>query len=230
MAHSVEEHLGMRASEYDRVIRTFIPGYEEMLATQLRWLATTLPEAGLVVDLGGGTGALAQAVAERFPRVRIQVWDTDPQMLAVAEQRLRRYNDRVALVQRSFYETLPEAHAFVASLALHHIREEEQKGRLYAQIFRSLQAPGIFLNGDCVMPSSPVADAEYYRGWAAFMGSAGISPEEARGHFAAWAKEDRYFSIAAELSMLGEAGFPFPDCFWKQGPMAVYGGYKLSTF
>src|SRR3990172_6801175 len=122
MAHSVEEHLGMRASEYDRVIRTFIPGYETMLATQLRWLATTLPETGLVVDLGGGTGALAQAVAERFPRVHIQVWDTDPQMLAVAEQRLRRYGDRVALVQRTFYEPLPEAHAFVASLALHHIR------------------------------------------------------------------------------------------------------------
>src|SRR3990172_11230437 len=134
MTHSVEQHLGMRASEYDRVIRTFIPGYEAMLATQLRWLATTLPETGLVVDLGGGTGALAQAVAERFPRVHIQVWDTDPQMLAVAEQRLRRYGDRVALVQPSFYETPPEAKAFVASLALHHIREEEQKKRCHEGI------------------------------------------------------------------------------------------------
>src|SRR3990172_8675468 len=123
MTHSVEEHLGMRASEYDRVIRTFIPGYEAMLAAQLQWLATTLPETGLVVDLGGGTGALAQAVAERFPRAHIQVWDTDPQMLAGAEQRLRGYGDRVVLVQRSVSETLPEGHAFVASLALHHIRE-----------------------------------------------------------------------------------------------------------
>ena len=227
MAHSVEEHLGMRASEYDRVIRTFIPGYEAMLATQLQWLATTMPETGVVVDLGGGTGALAQAIAERFPRVHIQVWDTDPQMLAVAEQRLRRYGDRVALVQRSFYEPLPEAHAYVASLALHHIREEEQKRRLYAQIFRSLHASGIFLNGDCVMNSSPLAEAEYFRTWEAFMGSAGISPEEAKRHFAAWAKEDRYFSITAELTMLAEAGFPFSDCFWKQGPIAVYGGYKL---
>jgi tRNA (cmo5U34)-methyltransferase len=229
MAHSVEDHLGMRASEYDRVIRTFIPGYEAMLAAQLQWLATTLPESGRVVDLGGGTGALAQVIAERFPRVHIQVWDTDPAMLSVAEQRLRRYGDRVALVQRSFYETLPEAHAFVASLALHHIRGEEQKRLLYGHIFQSLHGSGIFLNGDCVMNTSPVADAEYYRGWEAFMGTAGISPAEARGHFAAWAKEDRYFSIAAELAMLAEAGFPFPDCFWKQGPIAVYGGYKLTS-
>ena len=227
MAHSVEEHLGMRASEYDRVIRTFIPGYEALLAAQLQWLATTLPETGRVVDLGGGTGALAQAIAERFPQVHIQVWDTDPEMLAVAEQRLRRYGDRVALVQRSFYEPLPEAHAFVASLALHHVREEEQKKRLYAQIFQSLHASGIFLNGDCVMNSSPVADAEYYCTWEAFMESAGIPSAEAKRHFAAWAKEDRYFSIPAELRMLAEAGFAFPDCFWKQGPIAVYGGYKL---
>lgn len=229
MAHSVENHLGMRASEYDRVIRTFIPGYEALLAAQLQWLATTMPETGVVVDLGGGTGALAQAIAERFPQVHIQVLDTDPQMLAVAEQRLRRYGDRVALVQRSFYEPLPEAHAFVASLALHHIREEEQKKRLYAHIFQSLHESGIFLNGDCVMTSSPVADAEYYRTWEAFMESTGIPSAEAKRHFAAWAKEDRYFSIAAELTMLADAGFPFPDCFWKQGPFAVYGGYKVTT-
>ena len=228
MAHSVEDHLGMRASEYDRAIRTFIPGYEALLAAQLLWLATTLPETGVVVDLGGGTGALAQAIAERFPRVHVQVWDTDPQMLAVAEQRVRRYGDRVALVQRSFYEPLPEAHAFVASLALHHVREEEQKKRLYGHIFQSLHESGIFLNGDCVMNSSPMADAEYYRTWEAFMESTGIPPAEAKRHFAAWAKEDRYFSIAAELTMLADAGFPFPDCFWKQGPFALYGGYKVT--
>jgi hypothetical protein len=29
--------------------------------------------------------------------------------------------------------------------------------------------------------------------------------------------------------MLAEAGFPFPDCFWKEGPIAVYGGYKLPS-
>lgn len=218
----------MRASEYDRVIRTFIPGYEAMLATQLQWLGTTLPETGVVIDLGGGTGALAQAIAERFPQAHIQVWDTDPEMLAVAAQRLRPYGDRVALLERSFHDPLPEAHAFVASLALHHIREEEQKRRLYAHIFQSLHESGIFLNGDCVMNSSPVADAEYYRTWEAFMESAGIPSAEAKRHFAAWAKEDRYFSIAAELRMLADAGFPFPDCFWKRGPFALYGGYKVT--
>ncbi len=226
MAHSVEDHLGTRATEYDRVIRTFIPGYEAMLATQLQWLATALPETGLVVDLGGGTGALAQAVAERFPRVQIQVWDVDPKMLAVAEARLRPHGNRVSLVERSFYDRLPEAHAFVASIALHHIRDQAQKARLYTHLFQSLLPSGIFLNADCVMNASPVADAEYYRTWEAFMGTHGIPPAEAKRHFAAWAVEDRYFSIAEELRMLSEAGFPFPDCFWKQGPFAVYGGYK----
>ncbi len=227
MAHSVEDHLGMRATEYDRVIRTFIPGYEAMLATQLHWLATALPETGRVLDLGGGTGSLAQAVAERFPRAHIQVWDIDPKMLAVAAERLRPYGDRVTLVQRSFHDPLPEAHAVVASLALHHVREREQKTRIYANVFQGLHTAGLFLNADCVMNSAPMADAEYYRTWETFMGSMGIPPAEAKRHFAAWAEEDRYFSIAAELTMLAEAGFPFPDCFWKQGPIAIYGGYKI---
>ena len=29
-----------------------------------------------------------------------------------------------------------------------------------------------------------------------------------------------------ELRLLAEAGFARPDCFWKYGPMTVYGGYK----
>jgi ubiquinone/menaquinone biosynthesis C-methylase UbiE len=218
----------MKATEYDRVIRTFIPGYGAMLAAQLQWLATAMPETGRVVDLGGGTGALAQAVAERFPRAEIHVWDVDPRMLAVAEARLRPHGDRIALVQRSFHDPLPEAHAFVASIALHHVRERARKTRLYAHVFESLRPAGIFLNADCVMNGSPTPDAEYYRAWEAFMGSHGISPAEAQRHFAAWAEEDRYFSIAEELRMLSEAGFPFPDCFWKQGAFAVYGGYKAS--
>lgn len=60
------------------------------------------------------------------------------------------------------------------------------------------------------------------------MGKHNISAEEARQHFAAWAQEDRYFSLQEELNALKHAGFQNPECFWRRGPMSIYGGAVLS--
>ena len=90
MAHSVSAHLHVMIADYDRFIRTVIPHYETMRAVQLDLLGRSLPFDGRVIDLGGGTGALAQAVAEKFPKVFVEVWDTEPAMLEVARQRCAR--------------------------------------------------------------------------------------------------------------------------------------------
>ena len=62
--HRVLDHLGLQAREYDRVIRTYIPAYDDMVATVVRWLDGHLPAGGLVVDLGTGTGALSVAILD----------------------------------------------------------------------------------------------------------------------------------------------------------------------
>ena len=46
--HSVQTHLGTAADDYDRVIRTFIPGYEQMLSTIGWWLSEVIPPDGQV--------------------------------------------------------------------------------------------------------------------------------------------------------------------------------------
>jgi hypothetical protein len=63
---------------------------------------------------------------------------------------------------------------------------------------------------------------------AARMGDHGITDAEARGHFAAWADEDRYFPLDAELSALREAGFDEVECFWRRGLCAVTCGLRAS--
>ena len=95
MAHSVSDHLHVMIADYDRFIRTVIPHYETMRAVQLELLARCLPPDGRVIDLGGGTGALARAVAEKFPGVRVEIWDTDPAMVEVARERCAAFGDRV---------------------------------------------------------------------------------------------------------------------------------------
>jgi len=53
----------MDTTEYDRIIRTYIPHYDESRGVQLDLLAAALPHSATrIVDLGGGTGSLAEAI------------------------------------------------------------------------------------------------------------------------------------------------------------------------
>jgi hypothetical protein len=54
----------------------------------------------------------------------------------------------------------------------------------------------------------------------------GISAAEADAHLAQWAEEDVYVSLPDELALIAGAGFPRPDCFWRDGLIAVYGAFR----
>src|SRR5215467_8327393 len=51
--HSVQAHMRMAVSDYDREIRTLIPGYEKMLSTITSWLSQVIPRPdGRIIELG----------------------------------------------------------------------------------------------------------------------------------------------------------------------------------
>jgi ubiquinone/menaquinone biosynthesis C-methylase UbiE len=108
-AHSAQAHLGMAASDYDRIIRTLIPGYEQILSNINWWLSQIVPRNGKVIELGGGTGALAEAVLAKLPHIRMEIWDVDANMLAVAQDRLSKFAGRVSLRNKSFTESCRSA-------------------------------------------------------------------------------------------------------------------------
>ena len=221
MAHSVKRHLDVDADAYDVAIRRFIPHYDDMLATGVEVLAALAPPDAHVLDLGGGTGALSGAVLAGLPEARVTVLDVDGAMLDEARRRLAPFGDRVAFRAGSFFDPLPAADAVVASLALHHVHDLDAKADLYRAIHATLSAGGVFVNLDAAITEGPRLNALVLERWAAGMAEHGIAEDEARGHFAAWADEDRYFPLDAELDALRSAGFAEVECFWRRGASAV---------
>jgi tRNA (cmo5U34)-methyltransferase len=220
-AHSVKRHLRVDAEGYDVEIRRFIPHYDEMIATGVEVLAALARADGHVLDLGGGTGALSSALLDGLPYARVTVLDVDPQMLAEARRRLARFGDRVAFQEGSFLDPLPTADAVVASLALHHVHDLTIKTALYRAVHDALSPGGVLLNLDAAVTEGARLNALVFDQMAERMGDHGISDAEARGHFAAWAAEDRYFPLDSELGALREAGFAEVECFWRRGLCAV---------
>jgi len=219
--HSVKRHLDVSAERYDVEIRRFIPHYDEMIATGIEVLAALSPGAEHVLDLGGGTGALSCAVLDGLPAVRVTVLDVDTDMLGVARDRLAPYGNRVSFHEGSFLDPLPAADIVVASLALHHVHDLSTKTELYRSIHNALSPGGALLNLDAAVTEGSRLNALVFDRMAARMGDHGIGDAEARGHFAAWAEEDRYFPLDAELGALRDAGFGEVECFWRRELCAV---------
>lgn len=229
MAHSVSGHLKLRVAEYDELIRRLVPAYPAMRPVQLDLLALALRGDGKgcrVLDLGGGTGALAAAIAERFPAADVEIWDTDPDMLAVARERCARFGERVRYVERSFAEPLPSCDAVAACIALHHVKDMAVKAAIYRNIFAALRPRGIFVNADTAVAATPALRDHAFRTWAKSMAAHGITEQEAHAHFASWAREDYYPPLLTELRLLAEAGFVEPECFWREAAAVVFGAMK----
>lgn len=229
MAHSVSGHLNLHVAEYDDLIRQLVPAYPAMRPVQLELLALALPNGGhnaRVLDLGGGTGALAAAIAEKFPRAVVEIWDTDPEMLATARVRCAAFGERIRYVERSFTDPLPSCDAVAACIALHHVKDLAVKAGIYRNIFAALRPGGMFVNADTAVPSGASLRDHAFKLWARSMAPHGISEEQAYAHFASWAREDYYPPLWTELRMLAEAGFAEPECFWREAAAVVFGGVK----
>ena len=219
--HSVSSHLHLDTGEYDRIIRTYIPYYDESRAVQLDLLAAVLGNRNArIIDLGGGTGSLAEAILERFPQTSIFLLDIDPAMLDIARTRLARFADRIELSLGSFADTLPSADAVVSAFALHHISTLEQKTVAYRAIRNAIRPGGVFLNNDAVAGDFwPLLRDE----WAAFMSNQGFTLEQGYRNLEDWAAEDTYFSVRDELRAMENAGFDRPDCFWRRSTVGILG-------
>ncbi len=228
MGHSVEGHLKLNVADYDRLIRQLVPGYTAMREAHMTLLRKILPadRPTLVLDLGGGTGALAEAVAEALPRAEVEIWDIDRAMLGVARERCARFGTRIRYVERSFAEPLTPCNAVVACIALHHVKDLAVKGAIYRNIHAALKPGGVFMNADLAIAAGGTLREYSYTEWIRAMAPHGINEAQARAHFASWAHEDYYPPLLEELKLLAAGGFADPECFWRDLPCVIFGGMK----
>lgn len=226
MSHSVRSHLRLEIEEYDATIRRWIPGYETMIDTAARAVAAISP--GRVVDLGAGTGALAEAILE-YPDVgSVELLDIDPEMLERARGRVERFGARAVPTLRSFDEPFGLCDAFSASLSLHHIPTIAGKTRLFERIFAALTPGGVFVNADATMPHDENEREALYSAWADHQVAHGIERDEAYSNFHSWSEEDTYMPLATELEALEAVGFQAKRV-WNEGPIGVVVARKDAT-
>ena len=212
-------HLGIKLSEYDSRIQTFIPHYEEMLDVAA---AAIPPRARTIVDLGIGTGALSSRCLKHAPGARIAGIDVDSGILALAARRL---GERASFTTGSFLRApLPACDALVASFALHHVRTRGAKVSLYRRIRAALRPGGVFISVDSNPAIAAAVRRAQFDDWLAHLRRA-YGPAQSKALFTAWSHEDVYVPLDAEIALLRSAGFRV-ELLWRRGAFAVLRGAR----
>ena len=223
---SVSSHLAVDPGNYDERIRKLIPLYDELIPEVARALAQTTRRIRRIVDLGVGTGALAQACLDQVPDARVWGIDADAAMMQVARKRLGRRMTRVTLVEGSFLDVpLPACDAIVASYALHHIRTRRQKQAFYRRCHEALRPGGVLVNGDCAPASTKQGFVQDLDVWFTHLARTFGGRAGAKRVYESWADEDVYVPLADELKLLQRAGFD-TDVPWRRSPFAVIAAVK----
>jgi ubiquinone/menaquinone biosynthesis C-methylase UbiE len=116
----------------------------------LPWALQGAEVRGDVLEIGGGSGAMAEQILEACPDARLTATDVDPAMVDDARKRLARFEDR-AVVREASATALPfpdESFDLVLSfIMLHHVVEWEQA---LAETLRVLRPGGRLVGYDLV--------------------------------------------------------------------------------
>jgi ubiquinone/menaquinone biosynthesis C-methylase UbiE len=118
------------------------------------WALDGIDLGGEVLELGSGSGAMAQELLTRFPSIRLTATDVDPAMVDAARRRISPFGDRVE-VREADATRLPfpdgRFDVVVSFIMLHHTVEWEQALGEAARVLR----PGGHLVGYDVVRSAP---------------------------------------------------------------------------
>lgn len=215
-------HLGIKPGAYDRTIATLIPHYSELIEAAAAAVDMIARNAPAVVDLGTGSGALAQRIRKVRPKARLMGIDSDATMLAAATRRLRGH---IQIIEEDFeHIRIPRCDVVSASFALHHIPTGRRKAGLYKRCFSSLRPGGMLVSADCYLASTAQVQRRHRQAWLEHLKKR-YSPKKAEHFLRTWAREDVYFTLDREIELLKDAGFSV-EITWREDSFAVLVGLK----
>jgi len=224
---NVKEHFEEEATEFDKTILKLIPHYPEMINSMISTIPHTDSDRFNVLDLGCGTGNVSLAVKQKFKNASISCNDIAENMIEMAKIKLENYSDiKYYTGDFSKFEFDGKYDVIVSSLALHHIKTDEEKKKLYSMIYDLLNSGGIFINSDCVLGSNEELTDLYNKKWIEFMLES-VTEREVQEKWVPQSKaEDFPTSMINHLTWLEEIGFKGQDIIWKYYGWAVYCGSR----
>ena len=222
----VKSAFDAAAPAYDRLRRQLIPCFDDFYGSAVETLPFPRGAAPRILDLGAGTGLLAERLLARWPRARLVLLDLSEEMLDRARLRFAQLGRQVG-VRSGDYLADPLGgpyDAVVSALSIHHLPDPAKRA-LFRRVHAVLRPGGWFVDADNVLAPTPALAAADRKGWIVRVRRSGIADAE----LAAALRRTRLDVLAPlsdQLAWLRAAGFDEVDCRYKWLHFAVFGGRR----
>jgi tRNA (cmo5U34)-methyltransferase len=222
----VKSAFDAAAPAYDRLRRQLIPCFDDFYGSAVEMLPFGAGAEPRILDLGAGTGLLAEQILHRWPRARLVLLDLSEEMLGRARLRFAGREGQVE-VRPGDYLRDPLGGPFdavVSALSIHHL-PDPAKRTLFRRALGALRPGGWFVDADNVLAPTPAGAASDRAAWIARVRRSGIEDAD----LAAALRRTRLDVLAPlpdQLAWLRAAGFDDVDCRYKWLHFAVFGGRR----
>lgn len=224
---NVKKHFEEEAKEYDELILKLIPNYKEMITSLINCIPFEASKPIKVLDLGCGTGNVTREVKKRYKHAYITCIDLAEDMINVAQFKLSEYDDiqyQVADLREVDFGN--DYDLVISSLALHHLKTDDEKIAIYQKIYDALKEGGVFYNADNVLASNDYLNNVNLEQWKDFMLRTISQEEIEKKWLPIYYKEDHPAPLIDHVDWLRNLGFKDVDVTWKYINGAVFGGVK----
>jgi tRNA (cmo5U34)-methyltransferase len=218
------EKFGVVSKKYDSQRQHLIPCYKDFYNSSLP-LIKSVANAKTILDLGAGTGLFSQFVYEQNPHLQFTLADISAPMLSVAKERFEGLENFKFIEFDFSADSIPGKYDIIISgLAIHHL-EDDDKQKLFTNVYNALNEGGLFMNADQVTGRTMLFDSLYKYQWRETVSASGLDHEALIQAFER-TKLDRFAPLETQLKMLEKSGFTEVDCIYKNMSFAVFGGFK----
>lgn len=191
------------------------------------------------IDLGCGDGVIADAILDNFPNSKAILIDLSDLMIDTAKSRLDKYSNRCSFIIADFSKDdwakniNNKINIVTSGFSIHH-QPDENKYKIYKEIYKMLDRNGIFLHLERVKSKTEWLQEQFDRNFvdSIYELMKGEYPNKTKEELAKefYYREDKAANILTDVetqcNWLNEIGFTDVDIYFKFYELAIFGGRK----
>jgi tRNA (cmo5U34)-methyltransferase len=224
---TIDDAFNNSVEYYDIWIRKALPCYDELFSVATECIPFSFSEELNILDLGAGTGLFSWHIFQSYPNANFTLIDVADKMLAIAKKRFADSGRQFSFITNDYRKALPKSQSdlIISSLSIHHLNDDE-KQRLFKDIYLILKPGGAFINVDQIKAPGDYFQELYWSTWLKKVRQAGASEQQIHESIRRRKEFDEDSTMADQLNWLRNAGFEKVDCLYHHYFVGVFVAQK----
>ena len=224
---TIDEAFNESVAYYDSWVQKALPCYEELFSVAVASIPFATGQELTILDLGAGTGLFSYHVFQRYGNSHYTLVDVADQMLDISRKRFEESSGQFSYITGDYRTTFPASQfdLIISSLSIHHLIDQEKK-KLFKDIYRKLKPGGTFINVDQIKAPSEHFQEMYWSTWLSKVRQSNAGEEQIQQSIRRRTEFDKDSTLVDQLKWLQEAGFERVDCLYHHYFVGVFFAQK----